>query len=361
MDWGLFHNILVAHSIRAFIYHALSSQGIPIPENCLNRLKQHALQAGFNSLHQFKILTELLKELEQQGIRAIPYKGVCLASCYYDSISARESSDIDLLVAPEDVKRTRLFFHKKGYEPKADFPEGYLNYVLKHFKEITFKSPKDSLHINCTVEVQWKLLDRYFGEFANYHFFSPHTEVYQYNNQSYNRLKPAYDFLCVASNHLLKEPLFSFKYAIDLACIMQKENVAINSDEIMAPIQQLGAEDLFFAGLQTVEALLGIQAHPGQKAEYNKQLLENAIAFPPKQKEKQISFKSIEAYLAFDKSRLRKSRRKLRIFQYWLAPNIAEINDLKLPFALMPLLFIYRPFKLVWKFLRVQTALQRSS
>src|SRR5205823_7303326 len=105
---------------RAFIHHVIATHRLVIDGQVDAKLKQHALIANVNSLHQAKFQHMLLADFEAMGVTAIPYKGVSFAAIYYASLSCRESSDLDFLVPEKAVEKLRAYFHAKNYEPKQD-------------------------------------------------------------------------------------------------------------------------------------------------------------------------------------------------------------------------------------------------
>lgn len=354
IDWKLFYQILSEHFIRSFIYHVIQKEAITLPAEFSEKLKKHAFLTGVNSLHQMNMLTKIIADLNKDEVLVIPYKGVTLAATYYESIAMRESSDIDLLVAEDKVEKIRAYFHEKQYVPKVDVPTTYLKYYVRTFKEISFKTPKDSLMVNCSVEVQWKLMVSYTGAFEGFHFFAPHVEKHQYQGQEVLRLKPTYDFLCIASNHLIKESLMSFKYLIDMACIIQKNGGALDGLVISNTIKKFFYVDVFYAGLATIYDILGVQLNrdnwPSIATKKNNQiLLDTAIGFLKSRPKSGSVFKTISSLLKYDVIPYFWFKRIGKILFYFLMPGNKDINTFKFPTILLPILFLLRPFMLLYR------------
>jgi hypothetical protein len=70
-------------------------------------------------------------------------------------------------------------------------------------------------------------------------------------------LKPTYDFLAVASNHFVKDMAVKFKYLIDIACVINKNQQSLNTGLINTIIDQHHCRRKVEYGLQLVEDLLG--------------------------------------------------------------------------------------------------------
>lgn len=84
------------------------------------------------------VLTQkVVDELESHSVRAVPLKGVVLAERLYDDPGARESSDIDILVAPNQLdEAVGVIRRRLGYQPPVDAVDAagrpLLHYSLDH-------------------------------------------------------------------------------------------------------------------------------------------------------------------------------------------------------------------------------------
>jgi hypothetical protein len=61
-------------------------------------------------------LLELTRHFTKRGIRVLPFKGPLLAQRLYGDVSARQFSDLDLLVFESDAPRARALLRELGYE-----------------------------------------------------------------------------------------------------------------------------------------------------------------------------------------------------------------------------------------------------
>jgi len=352
INWNLFYQVARAHQVASFIYQVVVSTNLQIDPACEKKLKQYTFHVSLNSLHQLKFVQHLQEELTRLGIQAIPYKGVCFASRYYQSMAQRESSDIDFLVGKDAIGNLRNYFHEKGYRAKQDVPADYLPYALTVFKELSFKTPADAMDINCSVEIQWKLLEGFVGDYLPFTALLPHVTTYTIAGYEQKGLTPTYDFLCIVSHHIIKDPLIRFKYLVDLACIASVGKDAIDHATVASVIKEYGYWKVFQESNTVIEDLLGIQVHPGTSMPLqHPQLLQHAIGFPLAER---TESRNIQAMLLL--ARLQDGWRgnmkvKLRMLLYWILPNIDDINAFRLPVWCLPLLFVLRPFRLLYKYL----------
>lgn len=350
IDWDLFYKICAAHSLRAFLFYSIKNEDLALPGAIIEKIKKHAVFISINSLHQMGVLAKLLKEFETIKETVIPYKGVTFAASYYDNLALRESTDIDLLVPINSVQKLRTYFHEQKYVAKTDVPNRYLTHFIKYFKEVTFKTPKDSLQVNCTVELQWRLLGKFVGDFENYEFFAPHLQDFNFKGLALKNLSPTYDLICIASNHLVKEPLFSFKYLIDLASIVHKSGAEIDVATVEKTMHKFGYNQIFLAGMGVCNDLLGINLEEWESAKVkNDFLLESVIAYPSLKGEQKLSFKVIKTLNNYDLSFWRRFKRKCVIIKYFFLPSIEDLNGVNAAKYSVLFLFITRPFRLLNK------------
>ena len=352
-DWDLCYRIIRQHGMRPFIYYSIQNNGIEVDEVFVKRLKADLMHLSMVNLHQQKHLMELVKGLAAAGIPVIPYKGLSFAKSYYQSSSIRESSDIDLLIDRKSVKAALRYFKAKGMPFKSGwkFPEKWLNYYQGIAKDLELKTTATNHMLACTVEIQWKLTELHMGPFVEFDFFSKGLEPKRNpgDHNEYARLQPAYDFLCVASNHFIREPLLRFKYAVDMACLMQTAGERIDGVLIRDVLSKYQHKKIVNAALSAVDDLLGISTEqlPFDPVSDNP-LLGVATAYPAV-KMMDMGNAHFPFFLDLQDSTLERWKARLRTLYYYMVPTEADIRFFNFPVGLLPLLFILRPFRLLFK------------
>ncbi|HCS28282.1 MAG TPA: hypothetical protein DIW43_12560 [Spongiibacteraceae bacterium] len=105
------------------------------------------------SLQQFALTKAILDSLQQAGITAVPLKGSVLSAQLYGDIGARSSSDIDILIDPDDFERTYRVMLELNYQPELDLysDSRTLKYVLMLHKDVSFLRPE-----NPVVEIHFR-------------------------------------------------------------------------------------------------------------------------------------------------------------------------------------------------------------
>jgi len=255
IEWSLVYKIARVHGIRSFIYSVVVKNNIALKSDLMPVLKKHYNGVKFKNFGQLKTTAKLIAEFKSRNIDLIPYKGALFAVAYYNDWAARENSDIDFLIDKKDIKVIEGYFVANDYQPLITVPGSYSGYYSKWFKDIVYRN-KD---INTSVEMHWRLMERFSGSYPVYDFFIPHLSPFKSGDFSLHKLTPTYDFLAVASNHFMKDMYIKFKYMIDIACIISKETAGLDTEKIFLCAKKFSFEKRLRTGLELVDQLLGVK------------------------------------------------------------------------------------------------------
>jgi hypothetical protein len=118
------------------------------------------------SLSLARELAELVSIFESQGIRALAYKGPCLAKAAYRDLTLRAFGDLDLLVFPGDVPACGEILRRRGYVLGDDtaFAATAREVKVRHEQRFLLHRPPGSQPPVFSVELQWAISQRrYFS------------------------------------------------------------------------------------------------------------------------------------------------------------------------------------------------------
>jgi hypothetical protein len=332
--------------VRSFIHVVLSTHSISVPAAVAARLKQRYLQVKFKNFEQVKAASELSACFAAQGITLIPYKGALFAEAYYTDWAARESVDVDFLIAEKDVKAIERYFADANYSKITGVPRPYLNYYVRYFKDLVYIKPGGSF----SLEMHWRLMERFSGRYPSFDFFAKGLQSYRAGSFPFIKLLPTYDFLAVVSNHFVKDMCIKFKYLIDVAVLLQKEQSVLNQDMIVQCAKNYKFEKRLMVGLKLVDELLGISFMPSRHQPVSDDMLQAPLSQQIQLKRLYINELSfIKRCLQLQDNFAEKVKFLLRSLAYGFLPTYADINELKLPPYLLPVLAICRPFRLLYK------------
>ncbi len=106
----------------------------------------------FHSLANTAELIAVLKEFDQEGIPAMPFKGVVLAASVYRDLNARPAGDLDVLIRPTDLSRATAVLLNRGYELKTDVQADGSPAATNSY-EYHFERKQDGM----VMELRWRL------------------------------------------------------------------------------------------------------------------------------------------------------------------------------------------------------------
>jgi hypothetical protein len=345
INWDLFYNLIKSHQVRPFVYSVITSHRLSTAPEFIAALKAQTQKISLACMHQLRYTQHLQQEAAALGICLIPYKGVVSGNRYYGDIHRRESTDIDFLVNKDDVEAIRKYLYEQHYTPQTDVPDDYISYMKLFHKDISFRTPPDALQISCSVEIQWRLVDRFDGRYPAYSFFADHLTDVAIGSKTIRALDPTYDFICVCSNHVFKEHFNKFKYVLDIACMIAQSNGEIDRQTVANVIENYRLTKFFNRSFGVLYDLLGIAYdNPPVENTNDEEALNDALAFPLKRKLNRDQ--TIYDLQTGTKDKIKLTATRLL---FLVLPNYTDIATFRLPFKGLPLLIVARLFRLLFK------------
>ena len=161
LDWNLVLTICRNHRIRPVVYKILIS--MIIPEKIRNEIKQEYLDITKRNW-QLAVETErIIILLEENGITALPYKGVAYSKQFYGDLISREISDIDLVIKFEDLDKVIELMEADGYLSEIKDVYEYLgSRYKKYFKEYNFNKFSNKVR-QFHIEFHWGIAEYFLS------------------------------------------------------------------------------------------------------------------------------------------------------------------------------------------------------
>jgi hypothetical protein len=118
LDWRFLLRQASRHGLLGLVFANLTRQNcLPlVPRAAVDTLKSGMRDNMARTLALTSELTGILDAFNAAGIPAIPFKGPALAVAAYGDISLRTFSDLDILVAPQDLEPAREALRALGYD-----------------------------------------------------------------------------------------------------------------------------------------------------------------------------------------------------------------------------------------------------
>lgn len=357
------------HRIRPVVFRVLLNS--IAPASLKEKLKR---ELQVNTLLNFSIASEterIIDRLAKDHIHAIPYKGVAYSKQFYEDISMRESSDIDLVIDEADLPKTFSIFEQEGYTPfnLANYQSlGYERYCQVE-KDLCFDKTistgigtKQSFH----VELHYKITHPRFGAPATLNQFDLSTTVASELNQGAARFLHAKEhYRAIMLHHLLHDGLEYLKIFVDLATGYKKLSTDTGLN-LVPPTEEpvdshRSLEKVYHTNIVflVMDQLFGV----GQTAVINKTQSEEKAAHyflnfnlqgtvGRYQRHRVFSLLNHYRRTIANRATLIRDKKQRRVFQrrFWIElflPQQADQEAVPLPRFLAPLYFIIRPIRIL--------------
>jgi hypothetical protein len=104
VDAGAFVRVAARHGLAGFTVHALERAGWTLPEPAREALRRESLSSAARGIRVHALLLRSLDGLAAVGVVPVVLKGSALARRFYPEPLHRATTDVDLLVAREQVE-----------------------------------------------------------------------------------------------------------------------------------------------------------------------------------------------------------------------------------------------------------------
>jgi hypothetical protein len=117
VDWGKFAELAEHHRVECSVALNLAiHKSTKIPAGVRAHFAARLREQSLHSLVVNRATIELTNSLSEADIPSLLLKGLAVSARYYGATNARQSIDVDLLIAEEKVIRARLVLEKLGFE-----------------------------------------------------------------------------------------------------------------------------------------------------------------------------------------------------------------------------------------------------
>ncbi|WP_345987957.1 nucleotidyltransferase family protein [Sulfurimonas sp. HSL1-2] len=146
-------------------------------------------------------LLQITKRLEENGIKAVTFKGPALAQLLYGDITLRQFGDLDLLIHRKDIDLLKHHLGLEGYKDTLLIPTGQEQQWYRNAKDMVLYHPQKHLPL----ELHWQLLDTDYPIRINLHSIWSEAQPLQINGHAIRTFsnEALLIYLCVhGSKHL---------------------------------------------------------------------------------------------------------------------------------------------------------------
>jgi hypothetical protein len=243
VDWKYFVDLVLRQGNFTLIYQNLSTHfQSTTPHEVLNELRRYYLSAGRMNLLLSKSLPKIMGALDQEGIRALAFKGPTLAALAYGDLFLRPYNDLDILVDDCDYERAKHLFMVQGCELVADW----------HYQS-TLSWPNSCFSVDLHKDL---VHDRFLLRLPFDKWYERRQSVYVSDvNIPSLSIEDTIMMLCIQIAKDGWENNHSLMKICDLA-EMLRHYPDVNWDGLLNDARKLGARRIVFIGLELAKSLL---------------------------------------------------------------------------------------------------------
>jgi hypothetical protein len=156
LDWTEYLRLIDRHRTPALSWAALKRVlGIEIPPSAEQELRRRSDACRMQAMRHCIHLASVLKAFNRAGIPVMPLKGLLLSFELYADVGLRQSYDLDLAVAQDDIRRAQVCLQDLGWRLDSSYgpmtPRQWER-LWRTEQHLEFTQPQG----DCALELHWR-------------------------------------------------------------------------------------------------------------------------------------------------------------------------------------------------------------
>jgi Uncharacterised nucleotidyltransferase len=154
--WAEYLRLVDRHRTPALSWAALKRvDGLAIPKQIVSQLRKRSDACRMQAIRHLQSLAGVLEALNHAGISVMPLKGPLLSLEMYGDVGLRQSKDLDVLVARDDVVRTQECLEALGWRRTAEYAS-----LTRRQSEFNLRYERHIGYVHrqrgCELELHWR-------------------------------------------------------------------------------------------------------------------------------------------------------------------------------------------------------------
>ena len=187
----------------------------------------------------------------------MPYKGPALSAIIYGDACVRDTTDLDFLIRPRDLRQLTRLLLARGYVPEQGIPSDPDSHYLRAVSECGFVHPESGLRI----DAHWNVAPRHLGIRIDPEWFWTDASEIDFSGVKLPAMRQEKLVLALCI-HGTKHAWERLKWICDVGNLL-RANPELNWSEISRAAVQSGAERALTMGLWMAHQLLAAPLPPG--------------------------------------------------------------------------------------------------
>lgn len=247
IDFSRLTDLALDNGTAGFMYKNIKNLQL-FPAQLKQDLHTFYRRTAFHNLDQLSETLRLLKLLSVNNIKVIPLKGVVASEMIFHDLGVYPSSDIDILVHPDDLEAVKSVLRiQAGYSPVQGQDEEEL--LAGHYHYMFCKK-------QYLLEVHWNLTKRYFEVPPEFWWQGLRTVTWR--GMDILELSPE-KYLMYTVFRIFDHCFFPLRFLVLIAGILDQYASEIRWDTLMHDCGRFKMKRLVTFTLQLAHELLGAE------------------------------------------------------------------------------------------------------
>lgn len=249
-DWSALFAEAERHGVQWMLTHCIQEAGIRIQEDVWASLVRQRFVHLVRQTSLRESTLHVLGTLEADDIRAIPLKGAVLAERLYPDPTTRPSSDVDILIRPQDLDRAIACLDRVGYRYVDDVES---RYARQHLHHVSLRSASQAF----LVELHFCAYRGFGAELPSSALFDRSQPTSLADGASLTTPEPEDEFLYLLV-HSAGNFILQFKWLLDQKLFLSR-HPGLDVDVVEQRAKAFGLGNAVNFGLIDLERNLGVE------------------------------------------------------------------------------------------------------
>lgn len=253
VNWDSLAELAALHGVVGLVRRNLVALGASetLPSDAWQQVQNAANQVAFDGMLHARQLAQVIGALRNAGIEPVALKGVALADLLYDDPTVRPSTDLDVLVRPEQLPDALNVLQALG----AQMPlQNEIDFQRRHSYDLSCVLPPAAGKATL-VELHWHLAPRGLFD-LDLDGWRSRCQSFDLDGTAALRFAPEEQLLHLAL-HMRKHRYVGLRWLADVAELLRRFSADLDWRYVDAAALRAGLQTLLFVTVTQAKQYLG--------------------------------------------------------------------------------------------------------
>ncbi len=252
IDWDTLAELAALHGVVGLVRRNLVTLGVraSVPAESWQRIQDAANQIAFDGVLHASQLAQVIGALGNAGISPVALKGVALADLLYDDPTVRPSTDLDVLVRPEELTGALDVLKTLGARTP---PQPEIDFQRRHSYDLSCLLPPAAGKATL-VELHWHLAPRGLVD-LDLDAWRASAQPFDLDGVAALRFAPEEQLLHLAL-HMRKHRYVGLRWLADVAELLRRFHESLDWQYLVLTARQAGLQTLLYTAVSLAQEYL---------------------------------------------------------------------------------------------------------